>query len=149
MEKLKRCQMMLMKDREGQGQPVSQQLTHQTQQQQQQQQPQSMQQMSSHPQTQAPSHMATSGSHLPQYSQQPHVSQMSTQGSTGMGQGPGPYQGYPTTMHGQGPMQGQQSPMQSHSMGMGARQQPPPSYPQGPLAYLEQTTSNIGMPERR
>lgn len=30
-------------------------------------------------------------------------------------------------------------------------QQPPPSYPQAPsaLAYLEQTMSNIGMPERR
>ncbi len=29
---------------------------------------------------------------------------------------------------------------------------PPPThnpYPQGPLAYLEQTTSNIGLPERR
>lgn len=28
-------------------------------------------------------------------------------------------------------------------------QQPPPSYPQNPLTFLEQNLSNIGMPERR
>jgi hypothetical protein len=27
--------------------------------------------------------------------------------------------------------------------------QPPPSYSQNPLTYLEQNLSNIGMPERR
>lgn len=31
----------------------------------------------------------------------------------------------------------------------GPPHQPPPAYPQGPLQYLEQTMSSIGMPERR
>lgn len=37
--------------------------------------------------------------------------------------------------------------------GVNSQPMPPPptqgNFPQGPLAYLEQTTSNIGMPERR
>ena len=137
-EKLKRCQLVL----KGEAQPSS---ISQQQQQSQQQQSQSIQQLSSHPQTQAQSHVGPSGGHLPQYSQQSH----GTPGSGGMAPNPGPYQSYPTTLHSQAPIQGQQAGMQSHSMGTGARQQPPPSYPQGPLAFLEQTTSNIGLPERR
>ncbi|XP_048747182.1 mediator of RNA polymerase II transcription subunit 28-like [Ostrea edulis] len=36
---------------------------------------------------------------------------------------------------------------QVHSSGV-HQQQPPPAYPQGPLQYLEQSMSNIGMPPR-
>lgn len=52
----------------------------------------------------------------------------------GMGQ-PGQYPGPPAM------------PAQGYSMP--PPQQPPPSYSQNPLTYLEQNLSNIGMPERR
>lgn len=153
MAKLKQCQQAL-KDRDVSGQPVPTQIPHPTPTQQQPQsqlqQTVSLQQMTSHPTgpSQTQSHMTAAGSHLPQYNQQ-HMSQIPSQGTGPMGQNQGgPYQGYPTTMHGQGSMAGPQASMQSHTMGMGSRTQPPPSY-QGPLAYLEQTTSNIGLPERR
>ena len=64
-------------------------------------------------------------------------------------------QGHAQQPQGQGPVpqgQGMVPQGQIHT-GMNNQPMPPPptqgSFPQGPLAYLEQTTSNIGMPERR
>ena len=63
--------------------------------------------------------------------------------------------GQPGPQQGQGhPPQGQQAPVQGQAPAPVQPQvMPPPpaqgNYPQGPLAFLEQTTSNIGMPERR
>ncbi|XP_052771280.1 mediator of RNA polymerase II transcription subunit 28-like [Mya arenaria] len=142
-EKFKRCQ-LLMKEREGTSPSVHAGSGHQS----------AMQSVNSHqtppPQPQG---LGATGAmpvgHLPPYSQPHHLPGMGGQQGGSMAPGSGPYQGYPTTMHGQGPG-GMPGPgMQSHSMGMGPRPQPPPSYPQGPLAYLEQTTSNIGLPDRR
>ena len=77
--------------------------------------------------------------------QQPPQAQAQPQ-HAGVGQGPLPQ--YTSTGAGAGPTPpNQTSSLQPHPIGMPRTQ--PPSYPQGPLAYLEQTTSNIGMPDRR
>ncbi|KAH3785032.1 mediator of RNA polymerase II transcription subunit 28-like [Dreissena polymorpha] len=163
-EKLKRCQ-VLIKDREG-GPPLPPQTIPQQQ--------GAMGPLGGHPTPPPHSGQAMlmgsgqSMGHLPQYSQQLQMSQHAGQGGLGQGQGglgpgqgglgpgqgglgpgQGQYQTYQTSMHPsvQGPMAA--AGMQPLPMGMGPRQQPPPSYPQGPLAYLEQTTSNIGLPDRR
>ncbi|XP_033731047.1 mediator of RNA polymerase II transcription subunit 28-like [Pecten maximus] len=51
-----------------------------------------------------------------------------------------------TQIQGQNPQMMMQRPAPGHQ---GMVHNPPPAYPQGPLAYLEQTMSAIGMPERR
>lgn len=133
-ERLKRCQMILQQQGAAPGQPMQQPHPVPAQ--------SSMQPPPSHPVPQQP-HMSQSGP-LPQYPS--HHMQMQSQG-------PGPnlpqYQGYSGSMHPQS-MPGPHPPtMQSHPVSMAPRPQAPPSYPQGPLAYLEQTTSNIGLPDRR
>ncbi|XP_045188248.2 mediator of RNA polymerase II transcription subunit 28-like [Mercenaria mercenaria] len=131
-ERLKRCQIILQQQGAAPGQPVQQPHPAPTQ--------PSMQPPQSHPVPQQP-HMAQGGP-LPQYPSH-HMQQMPSQGP-GLPQ----YQGYSGSMHPQS-MPGPPPPMQSHQVPMGQRPQAPPSYPQGPLAYLEQTTSNIGLPDRR
>ena len=76
---------------------------------------------------------------------------MSSQGPIGM---PGPHSNIAMNQ----PMGAQMSQPQGpppQMMGMRPgpgghqHQQPPPAYSQTPLAYLEQTMSNIGMPDQR
>lgn len=78
----------------------------------------------------------------------PHQQAMPNPAQMGM-----PGQGYAVNPPpGQPPPQGQNPQMMMVRPGLGHQgmsHQPPPAYPQGPLAYLEQTMSAIGMPERR
>ena len=135
MERLKSCQLMLQAG--AQGVNVQQQLHPPPQ-----QMPQQM------PQQLPPPHPMAGGPLPPQYS--PHHMQQMQQHPMGPfpPPGPPPGQGFPPPpqIH-TPPMQGAPMP---HPMNMPPRPQPP-SYPQapGPLAFLEQTTSNIGMPDRR
>lgn len=132
-ERLKRCQMMLQAGAGGVGVP---QQPHPP--------PQQMPQQMS--QQLPPPHPMTGGP-LPQYSPH-HMQQMGQHAMGHFPQGP-PGQGFPSPQIHTPPMQGpMQGPTMSHPMGMPPRPQPP-SYPQGPLAFLEQTTSSIGMPDRR
>ncbi|KAL3865151.1 hypothetical protein ACJMK2_006772 [Sinanodonta woodiana] len=96
----------------------------------------------SQPQTQAPPPIP---SMIPSHSMQSLSSQATLPlgaGQPGMGQ----FQG-----QGQLFQHPSQTPVMSpHTVPMTViRPQPPPSYPQGPLAFLEQTMSNIGMPDNR
>lgn len=131
-ERLKRCQIMLQAGSPGVGVP--------------QQPPPPPQHMPQQmPQQLPPPHPMAQGGPLPQYSPH-HMQQMPPHpmGHFPQGPPPGP-QGFPPTQIHTPPMQG---PPMPHPMGMPPRPQPP-SYPQGPLAFLEQTTSNIGLPDRR
>ncbi|KAL4231050.1 Mediator of RNA polymerase II transcription subunit 28 [Mactra antiquata] len=140
-ERLKRCQLLLQQQQQQQQQP-SQTGSQSIQSSQPHHVPaatqSSMQPPASHP-LQPPQHVPQTST-LPQYSH--HVQQMPSQGGAGIPQG---YQGFSGSVHQQS-MPGPPPQMPSHSL---PRQQAPPSYPQGPLAYLEQTTSNIGLPDRR
>ncbi|XP_060573545.1 uncharacterized protein LOC132731386 [Ruditapes philippinarum] len=134
-ERLKRCQIILQQQGvTPAGQPVQQSHPVSTQ--------PNLQLPQSHTVPQQQPHMAQSGS-LPHYSSH-HIQQIPSQ-APALAQ----YQGYSGSIHSQS-LPGPPPPMQSHPVvSIGPRPQAPPSYPQGPLAYLEQTTSNIGLPDRR
>lgn len=138
-ERLKRCQMILQQQGGTSGPPVQQSHPVPTCAQSNLQVPQS------HSVPQQQPHLSQAGS-LPHYSSH-HIQQISSQ-TPGLPQ----YQGYSGSMHSQSISVPPPPPpaMQSHpGVPVGQRPQAPPSYPQGPLAYLEQTTSSIGLPDRR